>query len=210
MPFNLYWPQPDELADIGFAHLGNIPCFFDSEWTYHVEASQYIRERARCTFRPRGIIGYVSEMTKRSTRNFADYLINALDWCEFRKKDWRTLDYDNDVLAGYQADMLNGRFSASGKGLSPNTVNQRIAELCNFLEWGVKRGHRTEFNVPYIKTKIKADTIRNSHGHRMKEVESRVGRVRLPPGSLRMPKPEEIDTWLRAVEVQKKYTKHLM
>lgn len=210
MPFNLLWPKPDDLADIGFAHLGNIPCFFDSMWTYHVEASQYIRARALCTFRPRGVVGYVYRMTRRSTRNFADYLINALEWCEYRKKDWRALDYENDVVAGYQADILTGRFSASGKGLSAVTVNLRVSELCNFLEWGAKSGHREEFNVPYVKKKVKVDTMRNSHGHRLKEVRSRVGRVRQPPGSLRMPKPQEIDTWLRSVEVQKKYTKYLM
>jgi hypothetical protein len=106
--------------------------------------------------------------------------------------------------------MLSGRWSASGDGLAPATVNARINEALLFLYWARDRGLRGEILVPSGSRKIRADTYSNAYGHRPLLVKAKSGGVRMSPFELRLPRALEVARWLKDVEVRYGPAKALM
>lgn len=150
-------------------------------------------------------------LTEISLRGIGESLCNFLEWVACRDLDWRHLQYQDHILDGYQAEMLRGTWSLRGTKLAEATVNLRVQEACNFLTWAFERGYRADqFKVVFNLRKIKANTAFNSHGHRDISIESRVGKVRLPPKKLRLPTDSEIARWLSCVRNEHGQTKALM
>lgn len=143
---------------------------------------------------------------------YGSALCDFFEWCELRGKNWKTVEYDDlaDMTHGYQAEMQRGTWSASGKALAVSTVNTRVDQACMFLQWAHARSLRGEFYVPTKTVSIKQDTARNSHGHKARQVETRVGKVRADPRRLRLPTDAQVQKWLRAVRIEKGETKALM
>ncbi len=210
MPFYLAWPDVDRLTAEGFGKVAHIPAVFDDKWSYQPDPSLYLRERALCSYRPRNAKMSITELTDRSIQGFGESLCNFLEWCELHSKDWRTLDYADGILKGYQNALLAGTFSVGQRGLAPSTVNLRAEEACNFLLWAYQRNLRGEFSVL---TKTVPRNVPNpelSHGHRQILVEVRAGAVRQKPGALTMPTKPLLNSWLESMRIEKGLTKSLM
>lgn len=210
MSFYLVWPDTERLTEEGFGNVADIPVVFDANWSYQTLPSLYLRERALCNYRPRNAKMSVLELTERSNQVFGESICNFLEWCELHSKDWRTLDYKNGILKGYQAALSAGTFSANQRGLAPSTANGRAQEACNFLDWAYIRGFREEFRVITKTVPLTSSNPELSHGHRQRFAEVRVGAVRPNPRSLHMPSKSDVSIWLESVGIEKGYTKCLM
>lgn len=210
MSFYLGWPDRERLTAEGFGKVAHIPAIFDSKWSYQTRPSLYLRERALCSYRPRNAKMSITELTERSIEVFGESICNFLEWCELHSKDWKTLDYTNGVLKGYQNALSAGTFSVRQRGLAPSTTNLRAEEACNFLDWAYRHKFREEF---IVLTKTVPRSVANpelSHGHRQVLVEVRAGAVRPKPSSLTMPSKSALNSWLATMRMERGITKSLM
>ncbi len=210
MPFYLVWPDASRMTAEGFGKVADIPAVFNTDWAYQEAPSKFIRERALRTYLPRNARMSVEVLTMASKQVFGDSICNFLEWCEFRNHDWRLLDYNTHILQGYQKEMSAGSFSASHRGLAPATVNLRVQEACNFLEWASIRKLRGGFEVPTILITKHRQNPMLSHGHKLQEIAVRQGAARPNPASLHMPSRLSVQRWLDCVRIEKGVTKHLM
>lgn len=212
LSYYLFTPDAEDMRASGYAAVAHVPCVFANDWTYEQDASRYLRERALLEWSPRHgeFLAIGRYPTDKSLRVFGEALCNFLEWCELRGIDWHDVDYGTHVLSGYQAEMLRGTWSASGRPLSPATVNLRVGEVCNYLVWASERGIRGAFEVQRTLKRVNAGSARNSHGHKAREVEVRVGAVRRDPQTLRIPTDEEVRRWHMAVAIEKGPTKALV
>lgn len=210
MSHHVFWSNSDAIAKRGFGRVAHVPFIFDSSWKYHRESSTYLIERASCTW-PDTKGNFVKRFpTKQSLQGYADALVNFLDWTDLRSLDWRAASYTEHLYERYQREMVSGSWSANGLPLSPATVNRRVDEACSFLSWAAARGLREEFSVLTEIVTRRNDVATSSHGHQALPIKVRIGRVRPDPKSLRLPTDAEIGRWIRAVEIQRGYTKALM
>lgn len=210
MSFFLAWPDPHLMNDAGFGRVQEIPAFYDSSWKYQDEPSKFLRERALCEYRPPNFRASVRVLTLKTVKGFGESICNFLEWCELRRLDWRTLEYDAHIFSGYQTEMSSGRFATHNVGLSPATVNLRVQEACNFLDWAAQRGYRNKFSIPTTFSKVPRGNPLLSHGHIPKSIEVRVGRVRPNPKKLYLPTKQVVERWLECVRIEKGEVKHLM
>lgn len=194
----------------GFGKVAEVPAVFDARWAYQDAPSQYLIARAVRDFLPRNARLSVQVLRPGSTQSFGESLCNFLEWCELRNLNWRNVEYNKHILEGYQKELSGGTFSVGFRGLASSTINLRVEEACNFLEWAYGRGLREKFAVPTVKVKNKHKNSQLSHGHRTLEKDVRAGRVRPDPKSLRMPSKQEIALWLESIRIEKGITKHLM
>lgn len=210
MAFYIFWAEPAALTQRGFGLVAHVPFVFDENWKYHRESSNYLVERATCTW-PDGDSLFVKRFpTKKSLKSYAESLTNFLEWADLRGIDWRLASYTEHLYGGYQKEMLSGRWSKAGDPLASATINRRVNEACCFLSWAAARGQRKEFEV-LTETIYRCDDFAiSSHGHRPKEISSRIGKVRKNPKHLRLPTDMEIGKWLRFVQIQRGHTKELM
>lgn len=44
--FHLFHPNEREMTAAGFGSVANVPCIFNDQWEYQVDASRYLRHRA--------------------------------------------------------------------------------------------------------------------------------------------------------------------
>lgn len=212
MSINIFWPDEEDLHRRGFERVAHVPCFFDEQWRYQRAASTYLIERALLDWTPGGKkhLGTRKMPTKQSLQTYSEALSNFLEWAEMRGVDWRAATYADHLLGGYQKEMTQGSWSSSGSPLAPSTINARLQEACNFLTWAATRGLREEFLVQTTTVHVAIGGPTDSHGHRTREVESRIGKVRLDPKTLRLPTDEEVRKWLSAVRIRRGETKALM
>lgn len=210
MPFYKVWPDEARLTAAGFGRVADVPVIFNDKWVYQTEPSQFLRERSLRDWSPRNARKSITTLTERSRSGFADCLINFLDWCELRRHDWRLIEYEKHIIEGYQKEMSAGSYSATHSGLEGTTVNLRVQEVCNFLEWAHFRCLRDEFVTPTKTVPRKSKNPYLSHGHKTSEVEVRVGAAREKPKSLHMPSRAAVADWLESVRIEKGFTKHLM
>lgn len=138
--------------------------------------------------------------------NYADWLVNSLEWAARRGVDIFSCDYLIHILGRYQVELLNGSWSRDGRKLSPSTTNNRVGIFCEFLQWMFEMGFRTEFIIPLKKVKLFWKSGRNSHGDKPIEYRVRVGRVRIRTKALRMPDDNSLRRWLKAVYKKWGYT----
>jgi hypothetical protein len=206
VPYYLFWPEKETLILKGYAGIADVPCIFDDTWKYHKIASRYLRERAT------GQAGFITRRfpTRQSLETFGRYLCNFLEWCELRGIPWKKIKYKEDVVDGYQRQMLSGAWSASANGLSKKTVNNRVDEACRFLQWAVDRDLRDPFKIIVFSQKVQISSAFSSNSHKFKEIGSRVGKVRPDPLRLSMPKDDDVVKWLNSVSIEKGPTKALM
>jgi integrase len=204
------WPILGQMKESGFEHLAEIPFVISGGSGYHLEASRYLRERALLTWH-RGVARNRTKYpTRQSLSTFASSLVDFLDWCKATSRDWRTVDYTDDLISGYQEQMGTGLWSASGNKLSAQTINMRVNEAMQFLNWAASCTLRQPFNVITEKRTITLSSHKNAGKKVQKEVVVRAGRVRPDPAVLRLPTPQEVTRWRMAVKIEKGFTKGLM
>lgn len=212
--YYLYWPDEADLRRSGYGSVAHVPCIFDGTWSYVGPASRYLRERALLEWSPgrgRGSVVISNRFpTKKSLSVYGEALCNFFEWAGVRGFDWKLVNYRDHIVGGYQAEMMNGSWSASGKPLSPATINLRVKEVCNFLRWASENSLRASFEVLYAYNSMSADNAKSTYGHRRIEVAVRAGAVRKAPKSLRMPTDDELRRWHKSVQVEKGSVKALM
>lgn len=209
MPFLLFWPDKQAMAQAGYATIAAVPVIFNHEWKYQPEASWFMRDRSK------GIAvtqttGRRSFPTRSSLETYARWLIDFLEWLEATKTDWRFAEYKNDLIEGYQRDMLNGNWTASvqKRPLKPSTINSRLDEAMHFLRWAERMQLRPPFDVlcdnrvRYF-SQIGASAAKYTQSQR-------VGRVRNAPVDLRLPSDSEVLQWWKGVQIRHGDTLALM
>ncbi|MDH2052323.1 hypothetical protein [Achromobacter marplatensis] len=155
------FPDADEMDAAGYASLRHVPFFLNDDLSYPEDVNRYIRERALLEWRftdafPEDQVPTLrralSYPTTASLRTLAERLKNFLHWCDWRGKDWKTISFLDDIVNGYQLDMLTGRWSAQAQRLRAETINRRVSETVLFLAWTAKRGLReAPLSIPHLR-----------------------------------------------------------
>lgn len=133
-------------------------------------------------------------------KNYARSLCNALEWAEARGVDLMTCDYAAVLIGRYQEEMIKGIWSAGNRKLSGSTVNARVQVALEFGMWARDNGLRESFLVPTRTRKVVVGSHKNSRSHEAKEVESRLGKVKVNKRLLSFPTLPEIKAWRQRVK----------
>ncbi|WP_213779132.1 site-specific integrase [Caballeronia sp. dw_276] len=195
MPWTVDYSIPAMTAAAGFGKVAHLPFIMDSRPGYHRLSSRFLLERGLGKWHPetRGQTTLTRRIpTPRSIKNYADWLVNFLEWAEMRKLNLTSCDYVDDIVNGYQKDMEKGKWSRDGKKLSNSTINCRVMLASELLLWMFDKGLRPKFEVV---------TIPVAGGNFGKKVKSevRLGNLRENKRRLRMPSQEELILWLNSV-----------
>jgi integrase len=211
--YNFYVFHPDEslLKKNGFNSVAHVPVIFDSGWSYHREASRFLRERATPTSADveAGTFRTTRQPTRASLKTFAAQIVNFLEWCAARGRDWKTLEYARDIVDGYEHEMATGSFTADGHPLENSTINQRVDTACSFLLWAMKKGLREPFEIPTITRTYLQSDMTSTHA-RVIEYTTRANKRRLKPKDLQIPTDEQVGKWLNSVRLRYGRTKALI
>lgn len=193
--------------------IADIPYILDSRPNYHRYANAYLIDRGLGLWgngldgRPRN--GRIP--SQKSMWSYASWLANFLEWAEVRGIDLQTCTYKIHVAGQYQDQMIKGQWSRTGDGLSAGTVNLRVSQACDFLNWLVYTGRRLEsFDVPYKKVKIYIDSAVASTRPMTKEVQVREGKARNKSHTLHMPTNSQVEDWLERIRDRKGKSTWLM
>ena len=192
--FRVTYPIPAILDEHGFGRVADVPFIQDSSLNYHQLGSRFLIDRALAKWpKPARAI------TPITLKTLAAALCNYLDWCDARAVDPVVAEYLPILIRRYQREMTEGIWSASGDGLSPITINQRIDVALEFQQWTADKGLRPELDIP-TKT-ITRERHSKGSGGRMEteDVEVRKGKMRVPKRHLGMPSEEAVGAWLQRI-----------
>jgi integrase len=202
----VFHPDAARLEAIGFKSVAHVPVLFDGKQHYSREYNRYLRERALLEWHPSGedAADYPSPGT---LRNIAHLLKNWIEWSEASSIAFAAATY-GDVLK-YQRDQESGRWSSEGKKLNPRTANARADEVTNFLKWAAEKALRPRFKVKHFQARVG-----QMGGRPARTVLSRAGRAKEPHSdsvltAFRLPKAEEVRTWLQSVLKKRGKVKYL-
>ena len=199
--FKVVFPDPKLLGQEGFEKVAHIPCIFDSEPGYARLPSRYLIDRALGVWDPksRGEHPNPQLPSRRSIKNYADWLANALEWAEMRRIDLMEADYTTMLIGRYQEEMLKGIWSSHGEPLGAETVNPRVQAVLEYQMWAVDKGLRSHFVIPTVTKTYDAGSHKNSKSHEAKTVQSRKGKVKPNKRTLAFPTNEEIKAWRQRI-----------
>ena len=192
--FRVAYPVPDILEAQGFGKVADVPFILDATLNYHQLGSRFLIDRALAQWpKPARAI------TPISLRTIANALCNFLDWCDTRTIDPVTAEYLPVLIKRYQREMTEGIWSASGEGLSPTTVNQRVNIALELQQWAADKGLRPEVEIP-TKTITRERGGKGMGGRKETEtMEVRRGKLRIPKRHLGMPSEEAVGAWLQRI-----------
>ncbi|MFL9908296.1 site-specific integrase [Paraburkholderia sp. RL17-337-BIB-A] len=131
--------------------------------------------------------------------DYAEWLANFLEWAERRNVALDTCGYATDVAGKYQSEMLNGEWSKDGAPKKASTVNARVQQACDFLNWMVSRGFRKSFEVPYESSSLPFEAEPSTARTQKRSSRARRGRVRTPVTALNMPSSAAVREWLQRI-----------
>lgn len=190
--FRVTYPLPEILESHGFGKVADVPFVQDSTLNYHKLGSRFLIDRALTQWPKPG-----RAITPITLKTIASALCNYLDWCDVRTVDPLTAEYLSILIRRYQREMTEGIWSASGDGLSPITINQRVDVALEFQQWAADKGLRPALDIP---TKTVTREIRSGRSGGRRETESvevRRGKMRIPKRFLGMPSEESVGAWLQ-------------
>ena len=201
MSFTVFYPDSTITTSKGFGKVAHLPCIFDSRPGFHLPGSQYLIDRGLGVWHPKL---YKTNYPARppaaaSIRNYANWLVNFLEWTEARSINVYTCSYHEHVYQRYQTELVYVYWSRDGKELSPSTINSYVDVACDFLSWMAYKGFRSAFHIPTKSVSIKGVRSNNYRGRKQVVVETRVGKVRQEIKQLQMPSDEEVRAWLSLV-----------
>lgn len=189
------------LTASGYALMEKQPFIYDGQLRYHRLANQFLIDRALGYWDPanRGKKPCLERPTDSSTETYADQLANVLDWCDVRGVDPMKIEYGPDLLERYQAEMVSGAWSKSGLGLSESTINGRIDTAIAYLCWCADRGFRAPLEIQTTTKTRRIPRPTSASSHKTEEVEQRLGKMRIPKRRIRIPRREDVTSWLSSV-----------
>lgn len=193
------------MESLNHAKLAYCPFLIDAiDGSYPPEPNQFLRERGLAEWIPRlgqsaERKGKASVLTAKSRETTARLISEFFRWCRNTGKNWRNVDYLDDLLGEWQPGLLDGTASFTGKQLRATTVNALVSEAAYFLTWAADRGYRPPFNVLLNRTSITLSKGDHSRSHDKKEIEIRIGTLTVPPQHIILPTDEQIKKWLRQV-----------
>lgn len=182
--------------------LAQVPFILDSRPAYHRTANAYLIDRALGLWSPAPLAGAAPGkiLSPQTMLSYAQWLANFLEWTEVRSVDLLQCTYSIHLAGQYQTEMLQGLWSEDGKGLSASTVNLRVQQACDFINWMIRTNLRTTaLQVPYTTARIKFGSANSSVGHLGREVLVRDGKARKETRSLQMPTDVQVRSWLELV-----------
>lgn len=197
-PYKVVYADPEFIAQAGFEKVSHLPFILDSQLAYHRHGSRFLIDRGLGAWDPRnrGAEQNPHPPSAKSIRNYADRLVNFLEWCELRGFDLMTLNYKRDLIGRYQKEMLKGVWSRDNKPLSERTINVRVETAADYLSWMADKALRAPFSIPKITRSVVLNNHKSSRGHLPKEIEVREGKLRETEGHLSFPEDKEIAGWL--------------
>lgn len=208
--FKVVEPRSSELESAGFGRVARLPFILDSRPGIHRDGSEYLVERGLGTWNPTRPSELGKRPSERSIRNYASWLCNYLEWSETRGIDPMKANYVDHINGRYQTELLSGLWGSKGRPLSPKTVNRYVDVATDFVQWMAAKGKRSPVVVPHFTRSLSSHKARATGDHRPRTFQSRKGKVRELPSSLRMPTDLEVDTWLESVYAEKGLTFGLM
>ncbi len=195
-----------EMEDAGFAKCAFVPFLIAADGTYPAEANRYLRSRANCEWEVH--LGGAAQLanpakkrflTPKSCDQMARRLRQFLRWCIATDRDWRTIDYREDLM-DWQKGLVRGTASESLEPLADATINGLISEACLFLTWAGERTYRAEFDVPTNICPVNTGRGNGAKSHKQpKDIQTRVGALVGRPSKLKVPSPTEVGRWMRAM-----------
>ncbi|USX25322.1 site-specific integrase [Oxalobacteraceae bacterium OTU3CINTB1] len=188
MGFSVRYGDADKVRSAGFGRVAELPFIFDSRPGYHRVSSWYLMDRGTGDWSPTKKFESGLRPSAASIRDYADWLINFLEWAEARSVDLIKCEYNADLIEKYQAEMISGEWSRDGAPLAGATINSRVQEACYFLTWMADQKLRPEFKVPYRRNRAGSNNYKSSDV----EIKQREGKVRVNKKRLRMPNDNEI------------------
>lgn len=199
------FPDPQRMLDLDHARLSYCPYLIADDGSYPREANQYLRERSCAEWIPRlGQSAWKKEgkavvQTKASREAMARRLSEFLRLCVRIGKDWRTADYENDLLDTWQTGLLDGSLSSSGKKLTNGTTNALISEAAYFLTWAADRNYRAAFTVTLNVARVGKSSGQHTYSDQKTPTQTRMGSLTPIPSFSMLPTNKEIETWLHEV-----------
>lgn len=198
------FPDPKRMAELGYPTLSYCPYIISDDGTYLREANQYLRERSLAEWVPRLGQGAAQRYKARvqtvvSREAMARRLVEFLRWSIQQQKDWREVNYIDDLLSVWQPGLLLGTASTSGKKLKHSTVNALVTEAALFLTWAADRKYRQPFSLLLNTARVNKSRGDHSHSGKKSEVEIRLGSLPERPALLSLPSDGEIKKWIHEV-----------
>lgn len=187
--------------------LAHIPYIVHGDCTYHRLANRFLIERGLAVWHPKTRLEHRAWRipSPRSLTNYAEWLVDFLEWAECRGIDLYSCSYDAHLIGRYQPDMATGRWSRDGKPLANSSINYRVTQACDYLVWLHDRELRPPFDVPYRLIEVLVKDSRRVHG-RKKVVKQRLGQLRKKTKALQMPRDAALRKWLADVYERFGYT----
>ena len=201
----ILFPDPQRMVDLNYPKLAYCPFLIADDGSYPREANQYLRERSLAEWRPRlGQSAWLVEgrgvvQTRASREAMSRRLVEFFRWCDNSKKDWRKVNYLEDLLCEWQSGLLNGTVSCTRKGLSNGTVNLYVTEAAFFLTWAAMRGYREPFIVDLNEVKVRKSSGNHTYSGAPVAIQTRVGSLAVKPDFKMLPTNQEIEKWLHEV-----------
>ena len=198
------WVLPPEgfFLDLDVPKLQYVPILIGDDYTYPIEANRYLVERSCGEWAPgTDDSDDPAVPTLKSRQNIASRLCAFFYWCgQDRGRDWRTMEYVDDLLGKYQTGLLSGKASASNRSLAPATINLYLDEACAFLSWAAERGYRSVFKVPQRRIKVATSSGDHTRSYLGKQTSQRHGKLGEGDFDLdSLPLSSEVARWMRAV-----------
>ena len=199
--YKVVYPTPQYLIDAEYGKVAHLPCLFDSRPGYHRAASRYLIDRGLGYWDPkhRGSKELTLPPAAISIKNYADWLANFLEWCDVRGIDPMKVEYASDLIGRYQKEMLQGIWSSTNSGLAERTINNRVGNAIEFLDWAADKGLRAPMSVPKTTRTFLRGNATSSVSHLPVQVEARKGKLRENKRRLGFPEEREIALWLKRI-----------
>ena len=205
-------PCAPEMDAAGYSALCHIPFLVSDAGEYLDIPNRYLRERALGEWVPKLRVNQQDEesrqarlLTKASCMAMAKQIRHFLEWCSATDKDWREVQYLEDLVLQWQFGLLAGNCSPSGRPLSAGTVNHRVSEATYFLVWAQERGFRSRVSVKTAPTTgFRGGATRKRHS-----TAQRAAALAVPPSQMSLPSPEAVGRWLSAIALQRGPVKRL-
>lgn len=200
--YKVIYLNREALAKAEFGHLVDHPFIMDSGPGYARLPNRFLLDRALGVWSPKGHgRGRCPVLPSRmSMKDYAYSLCNALEWAEARDVDLMACDYLEVLIGRYQEEMVKGDWSAENRKLSANTVNARVQVALEYGMWAGDKGLRDVVVIPTTTRRVVVGSHKNSRSHEVKEVESRLGKVKVNKRVLSFPTHDEIKEWRQHVK----------
>lgn len=198
-PYRVVYADPSFLSEKGFGRVAHVPFIFDHFPRYHRHANQFLIDLALGEWSV-GTRGEESAAlpppSKVTMKDYADWLVNYLEYCHKRGKDPFRADYAVEIVQAYQGEMLAGSWSRDNRPLAGSTANNRVAVACMYQLWAADKGLRGPFRIPKVRKTFATNNPKGSGAIATKTVMARRGRARESKRRLGLPEECVIAGWL--------------